>query len=132
MVRLPVPIVVAIDGPAVGAGMQLAVAADLRVAGPQAKMRVAGPGHGLAVAAWGLPSLVGRGRAVDLCLTMRAVGAQEASAMGLVDRVGRDPGGMAVELATELAGLDSAAVSRVKRVVLEASGHLEALREERS
>src|SRR3712207_3254402 len=132
MVRLPVPIVVAIDGPAVGAGMQLAVAADLRVAGPQAKMRVVGPGHGLAVAAWGLPSLVGRGRAVDLCLTMRAVGAGEANAMGLVDRVERDPGGAAVELASALAGLDPAAVGRVKRVVVEAAGHLDALREERS
>jgi enoyl-CoA hydratase len=132
MVRLPVPIVVAIDGPAVGAGMQLAVAGDLRVAGPQTKLRVAGPGHGLAVAAWGLPSLVGRGRALDLCLTMRAVGAEEALATGLVDRVEQDPGTAAVDLASDLARLDPAAVERVKRVVTEASGHLTALREERS
>jgi len=132
MVRLPIPIVVAVDGHAVGAGVQLAVAADLRVAGAQAKMRVAGPGHGLAVASWGLPSLVGRGRALDLCLTMRAVGAQEALAMGLVDRVEEDPGGAAAELASELAGLDPGAVGRVKRVVMRASGHLDALREERS
>ena len=132
MVRLPIPIVVAVEGHAVGAGVQLAVAADLRVAGAQAKMRVAGPGHGLAVASWGLPSLVGRGRALDLCLTMRAVGAQEALAMGLVDRVEEDPGGAAAELASELAGLDPGAVGRVKRVVMRASGHLDALREERS
>src|SRR3712207_1832041 len=132
MVRLPVPIVVAIDGHAVGAGVQLAVAGDLRVAGPQAKLRVAGPGHGLAVAAWGLPSLVGRGRALDLCLTMRAVGAEEALAMGLVDRVEEDPGGAAIDLASDLARLDPEAVSRVKRVVTEASGCLAALREERS
>jgi enoyl-CoA hydratase/carnithine racemase len=63
---------------------------------------------------------------------MRAVGAQEALAMGLVDRVEEDPGGAAVELASELAGLDSGAVGRVKRVVMRASGHLDALREERS
>jgi enoyl-CoA hydratase len=132
MVRLPVPIIVVIDGHAVGAGVQLAVAGDLRLAGPQAKMRVAGPGHGLAVAAWGLPSLVGRGRALDLCLTMRAVGAEEASSMGLVDRIEEDPGGAAVELASDLARLDPAAVGRVKRVVTEASGCLDALREERS
>ena len=132
MVMLPIPIVVAVEGHAVGAGVQLAVAADLRVAGAQAKMRVAGPGHGLAVASWGLPSLVGRGRALDLCLTMRAVGAQEALAMGLVDRVEEDPGGAAAELASELAGLDPGAVGRVKRVVMRASGHLDALREERS
>ena len=132
MVRLPVPVVVAIDGHAVGAGIQLAVAGDLRVAGPRAKLRVAGPGHGLAVAAWGLPSLVGRGRALNLCLTMRAVGAEQALAMGLVDHLEEDPESAAVDLAAELARLDPAAVSRVKRVVAEASGCLAALREERS
>ncbi|HEV3477562.1 MAG TPA: enoyl-CoA hydratase/isomerase family protein [Rubrobacteraceae bacterium] len=131
MVRVPIPIVVAIDGHAVGAGIQLAVAGDLRVAGPQAKLRAAGPGHGLAVAAWGLPSLVGRGRALDLCLTMRAVGPEEAMAMGLVDRVEEDPGAAAVDLAAGLALLDPAAVSRVKRLVTESSGCLAALREER-
>ncbi len=132
MVKLPVPIVVAVNGHAVGAGMQLAVAGDLRIAGPETKMRVAGPGHGLAVAAWGLPSLVGRGRALDLCLTMRAVCAEEALDIGLVDRVEQDPGEAAVGLASEFAGLDPAAVGRVKRVVIEASGYLDALREERS
>ena len=132
MVKLPVPIVVAMNGHAVGAGMQLAVAGDLRIAGLGTKMRVAGPGHGLAVAAWGLPSLVGRGRALDLCLTMRAVGAEEALDMGLVDRIEQDPGEAAVGLASDLARLDPAAVERVKRVVNEASGCLAALREERS
>ena len=132
MVRLTVPIVVAIEGHAVGAGVQLAVAGDLRLAGPQTKLRVAGPGHGLAVAAWGLPSLVGRGRALNLCLTMRAVGAEEALAMGLVDRLEEDPESAAVDLAAELARLDPAAVGRVKGVVAEASGCLAALREERS
>ena len=131
MVKLPVPIVVAMNGHAVGAGMQLAVAGDLRIAGLGTKMRVAGPGHGLAVAAWGLPSLVGRGRALDLCLTMRAVGAEEALDMGLVDRIEQDPGEAAVDLASDFARLDPAAVGRVKRVVIEASGYLDALREER-
>ncbi len=132
MVGLPVPIVVALDGHAVGGGAQLAVAGDLRVAGPETKVRVAGPGHGLAVAAWGLPSLVGRGRALDLCLTMRHVGAEEALAMGLVDRIEEDPGRAAIDLASELAGLDPDAVRRVKRVISMASGSLDALREERT
>ena len=131
MVKLPVPIVVAINGHAVGAGMQLAIAGDLRVAGPETKMRIAGPGHGLAVAAWGLPSLAGRGRALDLCLTMRAIDAEEALTIGLVDRIEQDPAGVAVDLASNLARLDPGAVSRVKRVVTEASGYLDALREER-
>ena len=131
MVALPVPVVVALDGHVVGGGAQLAVAGDLRIAGPGTKMRVAGPGHGLAVAAWGLPSLVGKGRALDLCLTMRAVGAEEALAMGLVDRIEAEPGEAALDLASELARLDLAAVGRVKRVVSVASGSLDALREER-
>ena len=132
MVKLPVPIVVAIGGHAVGAGVQLAIAGDLRVAGPQTKMRVAGPGHGLGVAAWGLPSLIGRGRAMDLCLTMRPVDAQEALTMRLVDRIDQGPAGAAIDLASAFTRLDPGAVSRVKRVVAEASGFFHALREERS
>ena len=132
MVTLPIPIVVAIEGHAVGAGMQLAIAGDLRVAGPEAKLRVAGPGHGLAVAAWGLPALVGRGRALDLCLTLRAVGAEEALNMGLVDRVEPEPGRAAIDLAARLAGLDVAAVGRVKRLAGGEDGLLERLREERT
>lgn len=132
MVRLPAPIIVVLGGHAVGAGIQLAVAGDLRIAGTGAKLRVAGPGHGLAVAAWALPSLVGRGRALDLCLTMRPVGAEEALSIGLVDRLDQNPEAAAVELASEIARLDPDAVGRVKRVVGETSGYLDALREERS
>lgn len=132
MVGLPIPIVVALDGHAVGGGAQLAVAGDLRIAGPETKVRVAGPGHGLAVAAWGLPSLVGRGRALDLCLTMRPVGAEEALAIGLVDRIEEDPGKAAVDLASELTRLEPSAAGRVKRVANVASSSLDALREERS
>jgi enoyl-CoA hydratase/carnithine racemase len=95
-------------------------------------MRVAGPKHGLAVAAWGLPGLVGRGRALDLCLTMRAVDAHEARSLGLADRVEAEPASAAVELASALARLDEAAVGRVKRLVYEGAGCLDALREERS
>ena len=131
MVRLPIPIVVAINGNAVGGGAQLAIAGDLRVAGPLAILRVAGPGHGLAVAAWALPSLVGRGRALDLCLTMREVGAEEALAIGLVDRLEENPSEAAIDLASAFARLDPAAAGRVKRVVTTASGYLDALREER-
>ncbi|ABG04818.1 Enoyl-CoA hydratase/isomerase [Rubrobacter xylanophilus DSM 9941] len=131
IVKLPVPVVAAINGHVVGAGVQLVVAADLRVAGPETKMRVAGPGHGLAVAGWGLPSLIGRGRALDLCLTMRAVGAEEALGIGLVDRIEREPSSAALDLALAFAQLDQEAVSRVKSLVTGSSGLLRALREER-
>lgn len=132
MLTLPVPIVVAIDGYTVGAGAQLAIAGDLRVAGRRTKMRVAGPGHGLAVAAWGLPSLVGRGKALDLCLTMRVVEAEEALSIGFVDRVEGDPDAVALDLAAGFATLDPAAAGRVKRLVNGANGLLERLREERA
>jgi enoyl-CoA hydratase/carnithine racemase len=132
MVGTRAPIVAVVDGPAVGGGAQLAIAADLRVAGPQASFRFAGPGHGLAVGSWALPSLVGRGRATDLCLTMRPVGVEEALAIGLVDRLDDDPAEAALALAAGISMLDGDAAARVKRVVTEAGGLLAALERERS
>jgi enoyl-CoA hydratase len=125
-------VVAALDGSAVGGGAQLAIAADLRVASPNARIQLAGPGHGLAVGAWGLPSLVGRGRAMDLCLTMRPVGAEEAHAIGLVDRLTADAAAAALELATQLAALDPVAVARVKRVAWASARALDALEVERA
>jgi enoyl-CoA hydratase/carnithine racemase len=129
IVTLPVPVVAAIGGPAIGGGAHLALAADLRVAGPGAVIRVAGPGHGLAVAAWALPGIVGRARAADLCLTMREVNAPEALSIGLADRLADDPDATAVALAAQLATLDRAAAARVKRLVT--AGLVDALRAER-
>lgn len=131
IVRLPAVVIAAIGGPAVGGGAQLAIAADLRVAGTDARFRFAGPGHGLAVGAWALPSLVGRGRAMDLCLSMRTVGAAEAHAIGLVDRLADDPAATALALAAEFAALDGEAVSRVKAIAREATGLVAALALER-
>jgi enoyl-CoA hydratase/carnithine racemase len=127
MLALDLPLVAAISGPAVGGGAQLAIACDLRIAAPAAWLRFVGPGHGLAVGAWGLPSLIGRGRAMDLCLTGRRVGAEEALAVGLVDRVDPDPDAAALQLAAELATLDPGAVSRVKAIVARATGQGDAL-----
>jgi enoyl-CoA hydratase len=117
MLAAPIPIVAALDGAAVGGGAQLAIAADLRVAGPDAWLRFVGPGHGLAVGAWALPSLVGRGRAIDLCLSGRPVAAAEALSIGLVDRIEEEPAVAAQRLAGEWAGLDRDAVIRVKAIV---------------
>ena len=130
MLTSAAPVVAAIAGPAIGGGAQLAIASDLRVAGPNARIRFAGAGHGLAVGAWGLGSLVGRGRAMDLCLSMREVSADEAAAIGLVDRVADDPDAAALRLATQVTRLDRAAVARVKRLVA-SDDLLESLRRER-
>lgn len=130
MLACPVPIVASIAGHAVGGGAQLAIASDLRVATSSARIRFVGAGHGLAVGAWGLGSLVGRGRAMDLLLTMRSVPADEALSIGLVDRVADEADAAALELATQIASLDGFAAARVKRLVADAD-LLEALRRER-
>jgi len=113
----PKVIIAAASGYAIGGGAQILIASDLRFAGPDLRIRFVGPGHGLAVGAWGLPSLVGRGRAMDLCLSMRMVTAQEALSMGLVDRIEKDPMAGAEAYAQSLMDLDPGAVMAVKRIV---------------
>jgi enoyl-CoA hydratase/carnithine racemase len=123
-------VVAVVTGHAVGGGAQLVLASDIRVASPDVSIRFMGPGHGLAVGAWGLPGLVGRGRAMDLALTMRAVGAEEALAIGLVQRVDEEPLQLALDLAEHLVTLDPDAVAAVKRIVA-ISDPLQALMAER-
>jgi enoyl-CoA hydratase len=113
----PKVLIAAASGHAVGGGAQLLIASDIRIAGPDLTIRFVGPSHGLAVGAWGLPSLIGRGRAMDLCLSMRSVGADEAMAIGLVDRVVDDPLAHAIDYARQVSDLDPAAVETVKRVI---------------
>jgi enoyl-CoA hydratase len=84
------PVVAAVNGFALGGGCELAMACHLRVASdsakfgqPEVKLGI-GPGYGGTVR---LPRLVGKGRALDLLLTARMVGAEEALQIGLVNRV---------------------------------------------
>ncbi|MCW2816116.1 MAG: echA4 [Nocardioides sp.] len=95
--------VAAIDGLALGGGLELAMACTLRVAGPRAQLGLPEVRLGLIPGAGGtqrLPRLVGRGRALDMMLTARQVGTAEALEIGLVDRV---TDGDVVEAALELA-----------------------------
>jgi enoyl-CoA hydratase/carnithine racemase len=131
MITRPGPVIAVISGPAVGGGAQLAAAADLRIAGPAARLRWIGPpGRGLAVGAWVLADLVGRGTAMELAMTGRWVGATEALTMGLVNRVEDDPGQVAADIAGELAALDPRASASVKSVAA-AGGLLDRLHAER-
>ncbi|MCW3040984.1 MAG: Enoyl-CoA hydratase/isomerase [Solirubrobacterales bacterium] len=131
LLELPAPVVAAVDGAAVGGGAQLVMASDISIGGPSSRFRFAGAGHGLAVSAWALPSLVGRGRALDLCLSMRWVARQEAFSLGLLTRTAQDAPAAAHELATELVRRDPRAVARIKRLVNEPD-LLERLRRERT
>jgi enoyl-CoA hydratase/carnithine racemase len=130
IVTRPGPVIAALTGPAVGGGAQLAAASDLRIAGPGARLRWAGPpGLELAVGAWLLPDLVGRGPAMDLVLTGRWVDAAEALELGLVNRVCDDPDRVAAEIAADLAGRGAGAGVKA---VMSAGGLLDRLRAERS
>jgi enoyl-CoA hydratase len=87
--RLPVPVIARIDGYALGAGLELACACDLRVASGRAlfgmpEVRIGIPS---VVEAALLPKLIGQGRARRLLLTGETIGAAEALAWGLVDVV---------------------------------------------
>ncbi len=132
MITRPGPVIAVISGPAVGGGAQLAGAADLRVAGPDGSFRWTGPpGRELAVGAWLLPSLVGRGLALELTMTGRWVDAAEAERIGLVNRVYADPGQAATVLARQLADQVAGVPGAVKRVAA-AGGLLDRLRAERA
>jgi len=96
--------IAAVDGLALGGGLELALACTLRVAGPRAKLGLPEVKLGLIPGAGGtqrLPQLVGRGRALDIMLTARQVPADEAKQIGLVDRL---TDGDVLEAALELAG----------------------------
>jgi len=100
------PIVAAVQGAAVGAGLGLALVADFRVAAPDARFTANfvkigfHPGFGITHT---LPRLVGAQRAELLCLTGRRIKADEALAWGLVDEVADDVRGAAMKLAAEIA-----------------------------
>lgn len=84
---LPLPVIAALDGWALGGGAELAYAADLRIATP--RLRIGNPETGLGIiaaagATWRLPALVGHARAAEMLLTGRVLDADEALAWGLV------------------------------------------------
>lgn len=82
--------IAAVDGVALGGGLELAMACTLRVAGPGGRFGLPEVKLGLIPGAGGtqrLPRLVGRGRALDIMLTARQVEAEEAFRIGLVDRL---------------------------------------------
>jgi enoyl-CoA hydratase len=86
--ELDVPVIAAIEGACLGAGVQLALACHLRAVAPSASLAVLEPRWGLVPdlgATWRLPRLVGVGRATELSLTGRAVGAEEALRIGLAE-----------------------------------------------
>ena len=90
IVAHPAPVIAAINGPAMGAGMQLAVACDVRVATTGARLAIPGGKLGIHLSArniWRLAHLVGQATARDFLLAGRTVDADEALRLGLVQYV---------------------------------------------
>jgi enoyl-CoA hydratase/carnithine racemase len=105
LTALPLVSVAAIDGLALGGGLELAMACTMRVAAPGARLGLPEVKLGLIPGAGGtqrLPLLVGRGRALDIMLTGRQVEADEAYWIGLIDRLA-EPGETAQAAAWQLA-----------------------------
>jgi enoyl-CoA hydratase len=120
IVDYPAPVIAAIHGPAIGAGMQLAVACDIRVAGPDARLAIPGGRLGILLSPTNitrLAVLVGQGAARDFLLTGRSVDAREAVTVGLVQRMADDPLHAARELAQEIEGLAPLTVQGHKRAL---------------
>ena len=89
--RLHQPVIAAVNGAAIGGGLCLALACDLRLASPAAYFRAAGINNGLTASELGLsyllPRAIGQSRAAEIMLTGRDVDAEEAERIGLVSRL---------------------------------------------
>ena len=119
--RLPMPVIAAIDGFALGGGAELAYAADFRIATPALKMGQPETGLGITAAAgaqWRLKELVGEPVALELLLAGRILDAQEALELKLVTEL-HEPDALldaADALADRVAQQDPLAVRLSKRV----------------
>lgn len=104
----PAPVIAAINGPALGAGMQLAVACDLRVVAPGARFGIPAGKLGVVISAPNvrrLVDVVGQAAARDVLLTARLLDVDEAERLGLVQRRSDDALAAAIALASEIAAL---------------------------
>ena len=120
---LPMPVIAALDGYALGGGAELAYAADVRVGTPA--LRIGNPETGLGIlaaagASWRLRELVGEPLAAEILLTGRILDGAEAFAAGLVTHLldtGAEALATAEKIAARVAKLDPEATRATKRVL---------------
>lgn len=117
------PVIAAVNGAAIGGGLCLALACDLRIASPAAYFRAAGINNGLTASELGLsfllPRAIGTTRAADLMLTGRDLAAEEAERIGLVSEVADDVVARAVDIGQRVAGFSQPGVELTKRSLVE-------------
>ncbi len=121
LAALPIPTIAAINGFALGGGLELALAADIRVASPKAKLGLPEVGLGLIPGYGGtqrLPRLIGMGRALDLIYTGRHIDAEEALQFGIVNRISEDALEGAKELAQQILKNAPVALGLAKEAVV--------------
>jgi len=118
--EIPVPVIAAVSGNALGGGLQIALGADIRIVAPDARMSVLEIRWGLIPDMTGtqlLPELVGRDVAKELTFTGRMVSGTEAVALGLATRVDPDTRQAALELARSITGRSPHAIRAAKRLL---------------
>lgn len=124
LVRAPLPVIAAVQGAAVGGGLGVACVADFRVGAPTSRFAANfarlgfHQGFGLSVT---LPAIVGQQVALDLLYTGRRIDGEEASRVGLVDRLGEDVQAVATAFAHEIAASAPLAVRSIRETM---RGHL--------
>ncbi|MEQ6900364.1 enoyl-CoA hydratase/isomerase family protein [Nocardioides sp. YIM 152588] len=127
--ELRIPVIAAVNGPTVGAGVCLALACDLRVAGPSARFStpfVYLGTHGGMGATWLLPEAIGVPRARDMLFTGRELSAQEALSWGLVGEVADPVLDRSLALAARIAAAGPIAVRLTKTGLAQSAAGLEA------
>lgn len=118
--EVPVPVIAAVHGVALGGGCQIALGADIRYCTPDARFSVLEVKWGLIpdmTGTWMLPRLVGLDVAKELTFTGRMVSGEEAVQIGLATHLADDPLSAAQELATEIASKSPEAVRAAKRLL---------------
>ncbi len=123
--ELPVPVIAAIHGAAVGGGLQLALACDLRLCTPDAQLSVMEARYGLIPDMSGSQTLLRLVRpdiARELIYTGRVLTGEEGARVGLVTRLAADPREEALALARTIAAQSPHAVRAAKRLCAEAPG----------
>ncbi len=122
---LPIPTIAAVNGFALGGGLELALACDLRVASEAAKLGLPEVGLGIIPGYGGtqrLARLIGQGRALDLIMTGRHVPADEALQLGLVNRVVEDAKETALEIANQCLKNGPIALGLAKEAIVRGLG----------
>lgn len=118
-IRVPVPVIAAIQGHCLGGGLQIALGADIRIAAPDARLSVMEIRLGIIPdmsITRTLPRLVGIDVAKVLAYTGRVITGEEAARLGVVTRVSADPLADALTLAHEIASQSPDAVRGAKRL----------------